>query len=65
VSISLNEVTKSFGDDLVLDRISDVVPQGSMTALSDRRVPESRRCFALSPASRHSTADTSSSAGET
>jgi sulfate transport system ATP-binding protein len=33
MSISLNSVTKYFGRDLVLDDVSDVVPQGSLTAL--------------------------------
>lgn len=33
MSISLNEVTKYFGRDLVLDNVTDEVPQGSLTAL--------------------------------
>ena len=33
MSISLNEVTKHFGRDLVLDNVTDEVPQGSLTAL--------------------------------
>lgn len=33
MTISLNAVTKYFGQDLVLDGISDDVPQGSLTAL--------------------------------
>lgn len=33
MSILLNEVTKYFGRDLVLDNVTDEVPQGSLTAL--------------------------------
>jgi sulfate transport system ATP-binding protein len=33
MSISLNGVTKYFGHDLVLDNVTDEVPQGSLTAL--------------------------------
>jgi sulfate transport system ATP-binding protein len=33
MSISLNGVTKYFGRDLVLDNVTDEVPQGSLTAL--------------------------------
>jgi sulfate transport system ATP-binding protein len=33
MSILLNEVTKHFGRDLVLDNVTDEVPQGSLTAL--------------------------------
>jgi sulfate transport system ATP-binding protein len=33
MSISLNGVTKHFGRDLVLDNVTDEVPQGSLTAL--------------------------------
>jgi sulfate transport system ATP-binding protein len=33
VAITLHDVTKYFGSDLVLDQISDEVPNGSMTAL--------------------------------
>jgi sulfate transport system ATP-binding protein len=33
MTISLNGVTKYFGRDLVLDDVTDVVPQGSLTAL--------------------------------
>lgn len=33
MSITCNEVTKYYGEDLVLDHVTDVVPQGSLTAL--------------------------------
>ena len=33
MSISLRNITKRFGRDLVLDDVSDEVPQGTLTAL--------------------------------